>query len=457
MINLLGILAGGLIGSVLTYFIFKAKTISKTEYDELKEEFNEAAKQIAASEEKNSLLNKFYEELKKTNLQQQNEINFLNKEVAKASAINSSLKEEILAIQQASRLEFSNIANKILDEKSEKFTQTNKANIDGILKPLGESIEAFKKKVEDTYDRESKQRFSLDEKIKELIQQTNKVSSEANNLASALKGQTKRQGNWGEMILESILQQSGLIKGTHYFKEQNIKNDDGNNLRPDFQIYLPHDDKGNKRVIMTDSKVSLIAYDQFCSSETPELQASCLKEHLKSIYRHIDNLAEKKYDDFETAVDFTIMFIPIEPAYLNAIQHDAELWSYAYSKRILLISPTNLIVCLKLIADLWKRDMQSKNAMEIVNRGEKLYEKFVGFSDSMLKIGKHIEGTQAAYSDALDKLKTGRGNLVDQALKLKNLGLKSSKQIPLGVIPNEVEIETVEIEIGSGKISDQEN
>ncbi|MBX0332972.1 DNA recombination protein RmuC [Pontibacter sp. HSC-14F20] len=363
---------------------------------------------------------------------------------ANNSSLNEKIttqKDEITKIQETALLQFEKIANQILEEKSGKFTDVNKANIEALLKPLGDNIDTFKKKVEETYDKESKERFSLEAKVKELVEQTNKVSTEANNLATALKGQSKKQGDWGEMILESILQQSGLEKEREYFLQQTIKDEEGNSLRPDVLVKLP-----DERVIIIDSKVSLVSYDRYFSAETAEAQEMHLHEHLKSIRKHIDDLQGKKYDNLESSLDFTMMFVPIEPAYMIAIQNDRELWSYAYSKRILLISPTNLIACLKLMADLWKREMQSKNAMEIVNRGEKLYEKFVGFVSKLEDVGKHLEKSRDAYDHAIGQLKTGSGNLIGQAIKLKDLGLKSSKTISAAMLPTEDEPEQVIID-----------
>ena len=360
----------------------------------------------------------------------------LNRQLTEEKMINQTLnekwtaqKEEFEELRKTSHLQFEKIATQILEEKSGKFTETNKNNIEALLKPLSENLEHFKKKVEETYDKESKQRFSLEEKVKDLIEQTNKISAEANNLASALKGQSKKQGNWGEMILESILEQSGLAKNREYFLQETIKNEDGKNLRPDVLIKLP-----DQRVIIIDSKMSLTAYDRLTAAETPEEQAVHLSEHLKSIYTHIDELSLKQYDNLDKSLDFTMMFIPIEPAYLIAIQNDINLWNYAYSKRILLISPTNLIACLKLMADLWKREQQSRNAMEIVKRGELMYEKFVLFTSTLEDVGKHLEKTQKSYETALNQLTSGSGNLVNQALKMKQLGLKSSKEIPIAMI-----------------------
>jgi DNA recombination protein RmuC len=418
--------------------------------EEKQAEVNLLKQQLAEKSAANASLSNNLKAQQEALAKQQEELALLREKLTKAVAENSALtanskalaeklqtqKDEIVAIQKTAHLQFEKIASQILEEKSGKFTEVNKANIEAILKPLGENISSFKKKVEETYDKESKQRFSLEEKVKELVEQTNRVSSEANNLATALKGQAKKQGNWGEMILESILQQSGLVKNREYFLQQTIRDEDGKNLRPDVLIKLPDD-----RVIIIDSKVSLVAYDRFSSADTVDEQAVHLNEHLKSIYGHIDELSAKSYDNLEKSLDFTMMFVPIEPAYLLAIQNDPNLWAYAYSKRILLISPTNLIACLKLMADLWKREMQSKNAQEIVRRGELLYDKFVSFAETLEDVGRHIDRTQQSYATAIGQLKGGGGNLVGQAIKLRNLGLKSSKEIPAALLPLDFELE----------------
>jgi len=390
---IIGIFVGGVVAYVIFYLFNKTKTVSKAAYDELSSKYNET----------------------KTNLR---------------------VVEEL---QKTALLQFETIANKLLEEKSSKFTETNKANIETLLNPLKEDINKFRTKVEETYDKESKQRFSLEEKVKDLIEQTNKVSAEANNLATALKGKPQKRGNWGEMILERILESSGLTKDREYFIQQSMKDEAGNNLRPDVRVNLP-----DERVIIIDSKVSLIAYDKFVATEIADEQELYLAEHLKSTYTHIDQLSAKRYDDIEASLDFTMMFMPIEPAYLLAIQKDSDLWSYAYSKRILLISPTNLIACLKLISDLWRREWQNKNAMEIVKRGESLYEKIVGFTKSFEEIGNSLKASQDKYDKALGQLKDGRGNLVNQAVHLKNLGLKSDKKISSALLP--LDIDDTEIE-----------
>ena len=339
-------------------------------------------------------------------------------------------KDEIKSLHDAAILNFENIANRIMEEKSGKFTEVNKTNIEDILKPLRESISEFKTKVEETYDKESKERYSLENSVKQLVEQTNKVSTEANNLTSALKGQSKKQGDWGEMILESILQSTGLEKDRQYILQESFRDEDGNILRPDVVVRLP-DDKS----VVIDSKVSLTAYDRYSSATDVDDEKRNLSEHIKSIKRHIDGLSSKNYEDVTRSLDFKIMFIPIEPAYLLAVQGDSELWEYAYVKKILLVSPTNLIACLKLINDLWIKDRQSKNAREIVKRGERLLEKLAGFVESFEKIGASIKKADNAYSEALGQLRDGRGSLITQAMQLKELGLNPKKALPGSMLP----------------------
>ncbi len=345
-------------------------------------------------------------------------------------------KSEIEDIRQKSHLEFENIANRLLEAKTEKFTESNKINIQNLLEPLGKEIDSFRAKVEETYDKESKERFSLGEKVKELIETTDKVSTEANNLAVALKGQSKTQGNWGEIILERILETNGLVRGREYDVQHPIKNSEGEQQYLDVIVHLP-----DNRKLIIDSKVTLVAYDRYCSSETEEDRERYLRDHLKALSTHIDHLSSKKYDDMENSPEFVMLFVSIEPAYLTAVQYDSEIWARAYSKRILLISPTNLMGAIKMVSDLWKRDRQSKNAMEIAAQGNTLYEKFVGFLNSMEDVGNHIGKTQDAYNKALGQLKQGRGNLIRQAEKLKELGIKSQKQLPPSMMNYEDENE----------------
>lgn len=374
--------------------------------------------QINVKEIQNHELNELW-----TNLKNENAALSANLQASEEKLLTQ--KSEIEDIRQKSHLEFENIANRLLEAKTEKFTETNKLNIQQLLEPLGKEIDSFKTKVEETYDKESKERFSLGEKVKELIETTDKVSAEANNLAVALKGQAKTQGNWGEMILERILETNGLVRGREYDVQHPVKTSEGDQQFLDVIVHLP-----DNRKLIIDSKVTLVAYDRFCAAETEEERGQYLREHLKALSTHIDQLSGKKYDDLENSPDFVMLFVPVEPAYLTAVQYDSEIWSRAYSKRILLISPTNLMGAVKMVSDLWKRDRQSKNAMAIAEQGNKLYEKFVGFLTSMEDIGNHIGKTQDAFSKALGQLKQGRGNLIRQAEKLRELGIKSQKQLP---------------------------
>ena len=450
--EILYLITGILIGIIIAYLVFyllnKSKNISKKDFDNLNFQLNEAIITSKLNEERansSSVLNK---ELTETNKELNAKLTEFTSQISKLTANNSFLSEklenqevEFGNRQKTAELQFEKIANKLFEEKSSKFTETNKTNIETLLNPLKEDINKFKTKVEETYDKESKERFSLEKVVKELQEQTNKVSAEANNLATALKGKPQKRGNWGEMILERILESSGLTKEREYFIQQSMKDEEGNILRPDVKVNLP-----DERVIIIDSKVSLVAYDKLVATENAEEQKIFLAEHLKSTYDHIDQLSSKKYDDLEASLDFTMMFVPIEPAYLAAVQGDSELWAYAYSKRILLVSPTNLIACLKLISDLWKREWQNKNAMEIVKKGETLYEKFVGFTKTFEEIGNSIKASQDKYDKALGQLKEGKGNLVTQANQLRNLGLKSDKRVSAGLLPaGEDEAEGVEV------------
>jgi DNA recombination protein RmuC len=362
---------------------------------------------------------------------------------AKIEVEKNSLEQKIAEqktfmqeVQKNLKTEFENITNRQLKDNSSEFLKNSSSKLTDILEPYKKDIEALKTKIDGTYDKESKERFSLGTQVEKLLTQTNKISAEANNLASALKGQNKKQGNWGEMILESILQNSGLMKDYQYRKEENIKDDEGKNLRPDFIVKLPHN-----RVVIIDSKTSLVGYEKYCSAEDLKMQELYLKEHLASIKNHIDSLSDKKYDDLEASLDFTLMFIPIEPAYIVAMQFDSELWNYAYKKRIILISATNLIACLKLINELWRREDQDKNQAEILKQVGALYDKFVVFSESIEKIGKQISGANNAYDDAIKQLRDGKGNLIDRVEKIKKLGIKTNKTLISKILPDEFQEE----------------
>jgi len=344
-----------------------------------------------------------------------------------------SQQDEMKNTREQLNKDFQLLANQILEEKTARFTDANRLNMETILKPLNEKLAEFKTKVEETYDKESKQRFSLEERIRELVSLNQQISEDANNLTKALKGNNKIQGNWGEMILESILEKSGLKKGEEYYTQEILRNENGQriftednrSLQPDVIVVYP----GGRKIII-DSKVSLTGYVRYVESQTDDDRLICEKEHSLSIKKHIDELSNKCYQDYIESLDFVMMFVPNEPAYILAMQLDSGIWDYAYRKRILLISPTNLIASLKVVSDLWKREYQSRNAMEIAKRGAMLYDKFAGFVDTLQDVGRNIDRTQKSYEKAFSQLKDGNGNLIKQAEMLKELGIKAKKELP---------------------------
>jgi DNA recombination protein RmuC len=381
-----------------------------------------------------------FDELEQEFKDKTNNYNALNSQLATANANNTALedklatqKEEMEAMGKKFNTEFENIANKIFETKSEKFTKLNSDSLKNILEPLGKNIKDFKDKVEDVYNKESKERFSLGVEVKKLADKSDKISQDAINLTNALKGEAKTQGNWGEMILESILEKSGLRKDEEYFMEHQLLDDagkplrsdsEGKKMRPDAVIKYP-----DNRNVIIDSKVSLNAFTRYIAATDVTEQKKELDAHIEAIKNHIVSLSAKGYDDYDKALDFVMMFIPSEPAYISAMQGDANLWNYAYDKRILLMNPTNLITSLKLIVDLWKREYQNQNAISIADRGAKLYDKFVGFVENLDKVGKYISSAKTSYDEAYKQLSTGNDNLVLQAMKLEKLGVKNKKEL----------------------------
>lgn len=365
----------------------------------------------------------------------------LNKECIALKEENSRLLERIRYIEedkskmlQDSEMRFKILANEILSTNSRIFKEQNESRLTEILTPLKENIEAFKKAVNDSYTTEARERFSLQEKIKELIELNQSIGKEAKELTTALKGNSKIQGDWGEMILENILEKSGLQKGREYQVQQTtdehgnvIRNENGDALRPDVVINYP-----GGRCVVIDSKVSLNAYVNYVNADTPEEQEIHAKQHLQSVRKHIGELRQRKYQDYigQGKTDFVMMFIPNEAAFLTAMQLDNKLWQEAYDVRVLLVSPTQLISALRLVAQLWSHDRQTRNAIEIANAGGRMYDKFVGFIDDMRKIEKTINLTHDAFNSAMTKLSEGRGNLVSHAEKMRTLGAKATKALP---------------------------
>lgn len=348
-----------------------------------------------------------------------------------AVAMLDTQKAETVAMQKTLTTEFENIANRVLKERAAELSESSRKEIGALLNPLGERINEFKNQVKEAYSSEMREKTSLREQIKLLTEQNARISDEANNLAKALKGDVKKQGNWGEIILERVLEISGLHKGREYEREEVSKNADGSNSRPDVVVHLPD----NKHIII-DSKVSLVAYERLTAAVDKEAYAAALKEHMASMKKHVQELSDKNYPNLLglNAPDFVLMFVPIEAMFTVAVEADQNLFAYAWERKIVIVSPTTLLATLRTIASIWRQDNQTKNSQEIARLGGSLYDKLVGFVDDMQKIKKSIDAADKCYNDAMNKLTTGSGNAIRTAAKIKNLGVKTGKELPQELI-----------------------
>lgn len=336
-------------------------------------------------------------------------------------------KAEIEQLQEKFTKEFENLANKIFEEKGKAFTEANKNNLTQILDPLKEKIKDFEKKVEDSNKENIDRHASLRQQLQMLKDMNQEITKEAKNLTEALKMQPKTQGNWGEIILESILEKSGLVKGREYVMQESVTTDERKRFQLDVLIKLPE----NKNIII-DSKVSLIAYERFTSSDDEDEKKSALREHLSSIRSHLKNLASKNYQNLYLleSLDFVLMFMPIEPAFALAVQQDPEIFNDAFEQNIVIVSPSTLLATLRTIASIWRQENQNKNAFEIARQSGELLDKFTAFVDDLISVGKGLVGAKENYDKAMNKLVDGRGNLVSRAEKIKELGAKATKSLP---------------------------
>lgn len=359
----------------------------------------------------------------------------LKEKIGNVEAFNNSVREETKA-------QFKSLAADIFSSQSEKFKEANETRLSEILNPLKEDIKDFKRRVDDTYMNSSKERTLLGEQMKRLMELNMSIGKEARDLTEALSGNTKVQGDWGEMVLETILVKSGLVEGENYFVQRTknddgtqIKNDDNGRLRPDVVVALP-----DKKCIVIDSKVSLTAYVNYINADNEDDRQRFGKAHLLSVRSHLKELETKRYQDFvgvgnDDRIDYVLMFIPNEHAYMAAMTLDNNLWMEAYEKRVVIISPAHVISTLRLIAQLWTRDKQTKNALKIAEEGGKLYDKFVGFVNDMQTIEQSLGKASEAYASAMSKLHTGRGCIVSKVENLKKLGAKTSKTLPSDMLP----------------------
>ncbi len=443
------VLVASLIILLIAVFLFlkrptSADGVSVSDLDRLKSENTTLNISLAKAEERAAGLvlerDKADKQLQDERLRYEAQVTALNQELVAEKNRMAKAEEQFLAqrqrladqeksineIQQKFQLEFTNVAEKLLKEKSKEFIDVNRTNLDTILNPLKENLKAFEDKVEKVYKAESDERNVLKGEISKLMDLNKQISDEAQNLTKALKGDNKKQGNWGEVILERVLERSGLVKDQEYRLQASLISADGSRLQPDVVIDLP-----DEKHLIIDSKVSLIAYERLVNCETEEDRKLFSKAHVESIRSHVSGLSAKNYHDLYkiNSPDFVLLFIPIESSFSFAVQLDAELFSDAWDKRVVIVSPSTLLATLRTIASIWKQERQNRNVLEIARLSGAMYDKFVGFVSDMENIGKNIKQSQSAYDNAIGKLTEGNGNLTITADKIKKLGAKANKQL----------------------------
>jgi len=427
------LIVGCIIGFVISWLFFKLRKPEIPQLKEFEQKISELEKNVLLFESEKKHLDEQISLNKEANqnLVSENKELLASLNVAETNLVNmkeklDSQKSEIEEMQKKLVLQFENLANKILDEKSKVFTELNKNQLDAILNPFNENIKEFKETVKQTYEKGLKERSELGTELKHIQEMNLQLREDATNLTKALKGDSQKQGRWGEMILEKILESSGLEKGEQYKTQDSFTIEDGRRLRPDAVIYLPEE-----KHIIIDAKVSLVAYEKYVSAENEEDRTLYIKEHIQSVRNHIKELAGKDYISNLglTTPEYLLMFIPVEASLAVAVSNDNTIFNEAWDKRIVIVSPSTLIATLMTVNAIWKQTKQTQNALLIAERGGKLYEKFVGFVEDMNRIGVAIEKAGKEYESAMSKLKTGSGSLVRQTENLKTLGAKTTKAL----------------------------
>ena len=452
--DIIYIAAGILIGGIIAWLILKVKAggnkgLSRQEADILNEQVNNLRIEKSAAQERINILQENLKTATQDLTQEREKTLELNSSNSRLQSNFTNLqeklstqKEEVEQLQQKFTTEFKNLANEILEDKSKRFTEQNKVNINELLNPLSEKIKSFEKKVEDVYLNDTKERAGLTEQIKMLHELNQQMSKDANNLTKALKGEAKTQGNWGEFILERVLEKSGLVKGQEYSVQESITDEDGKRFQPDVLIYLPE-----SKCIIIDSKVSLVGYEKYCSADDEVIRVAALKEHISSIKKHINNLGLKNYQNLYgiKSLDFVLLFMPIEPAFSLAVQNDIGLFNDAFERNIVIVSPSTLLATLRTIASIWRQENQNRNALEIARQSGALYDKFQNMVADLLEVGKKLHSVQDNYDDVMKKLSTGKGNLITSVEKIKKLGAKTTKSLPQGMVDKVDETEEMEV------------
>ena len=447
--EILYIILAFILGAVLAYFILKSSSVSRKSYEELQQNFNQKEadfnKIIAEISAENKAQIQKIAEQQELNERQNSEIKDLQNDKnqliglkSQLAAQNESLqqlldsqKEEIVKIQEEAKLQFENLANKILEEKTLKFTEQNQQNLKNILNPLQEKITDFEKKVENTHKESIDYHAALRQQILGLKEMNLQMSKETLNLTKALKGDSKIQGNWGELVLERVLEKSGLEKGREYEIQKSFTTEEGNRVQPDVIINLPD---GKKMIV--DSKVSLTAYEKYINEEDDEQKTNFLKEHVNSLKRHVEQLGSKNYQHLYQmeSPDFVLLFIPIEPAFAIALNEDTQLYNKAFERNIVIVTPSTLLATLRTIDSMWTNQKQQENAYEIARQAGALYDKFDGFVTDLVKIGKKMDEAKTEYEGAMNKLVDGKGNLITSVQKLKIMGAKAKKSLPDAIL-----------------------